>query len=584
MSAAVTAAQMRAVIRAGLRRDVGVDGGSPARGRATPTTWPTRAAPRPWSCSSTRTRATVTYATAGHAPPLLLPAHGPVKAAVRHRRRLARHRHRHRVRARVTCPLAPGDVVLLASAAAQRSAPLVLSASSDGGAAAPSTILSGSSTPSCPAWRPTTPSPWWPRRLRESVPRELRTRLQRDAGPVRQAREELGTWLAELRASPMDQMSVTHATAELVTNAVEHGGSQDDGQIEVHARLGSDGVVRVEVLDHGTLAGAVRGPRARPRPGDGRRPRRPPGGLHRPVRHPGPPAAPAVAAGVDRRLSTGRTVRLGVTAPVQVEHTGSAPWSRCAGDFGHDDVERVAAEILVASRGGTIGLSLDLTEVSEISTSAVRLLVDLTSVNRAVGMFTADIDIPSSAAARPPSEPSTSRASPTVPSERGLPPRCAARPGPGRARRRRPAPWHCWVRRLPRSTWSASPTSAPTPAGSRCSCTTRSGTASRTSDPCTARPPAPCSIAYSWSARPDIVDEARRDGACGFLSKELTTRRSPPRSGRSGPGHRGRFLVQPFVPAPRRESRPLGLTEREQDVLELVTRGSPTTRSPDASS
>jgi anti-anti-sigma regulatory factor len=67
------------------------------------------------------------------------------------------------------------------------------------------------------------------------------------------------------------------------------------------------------------------------------------------------------------------------------------------GAFGHDDVERVAAEILVASRGGTIGLSLDLTGVSEISTSAVRLLVDLTSVNRAVGMFTADIDMSATA-------------------------------------------------------------------------------------------------------------------------------------------------------------------------------------------
>jgi anti-sigma regulatory factor (Ser/Thr protein kinase) len=232
-------------------------------------------------------------------------------------------------------------------------------------------------------------------RLRESVPRELRTRLQRDAGPIRQAREELGTWMEELRASPMDQMSVIHATAELITNAVEHGGSEDDGQIEVHARLGSDGVVRVEVLDHGSwqvpsddfergrgLAMAA--------------------GL---VDHLGVSIGPfGTRALLQHRLSrpvsiddsrpAGRTGS--TTGPVQVEHT--APHEvALRGDFGHDDVDRVAAEIMVASRGGTIGLSLDLTGVTEISTSAVRLLVDLTSVNRAVGMFTADIDMTASA-------------------------------------------------------------------------------------------------------------------------------------------------------------------------------------------
>ena len=63
------------------------------------------------------------------------------------------------------------------------------------------------------------------------------------------------------------------------------------------------------------------------------------------------------------------------------------------GTFRHDDVERVAAEILLATRGGTVPLSLDLTGVTRLSTSAVRLLADLTSVNRGVGTPSADIDI-----------------------------------------------------------------------------------------------------------------------------------------------------------------------------------------------
>ena len=71
--------------------------------------------------------------------------------------------------------------------------------------------------------------------------------------------------------------------------------------------------------------------------------------------------------------------------------------SRCRGDFGHDDVERVAAELLVATRGGTVRLTLDLREATSLSTSAVQLLADLTSVNRAVGMYAADIEILSTA-------------------------------------------------------------------------------------------------------------------------------------------------------------------------------------------
>ena len=87
------------------------------------------------------------------------------------------------------------------------------------------------------------------------------------------------------------------------------------------------------------------------------------------------------------------------------------------------------------------------------------------------------------------------------------------------------------------------------------------------------RSPGLLPVAYSWSVRPDIVDEARRDGAVAFLSKELSDEEVATAIRALRAGHRGRFLVQPFAPAPSRESRPMGLTEREQDVLELVTKG-----------
>ena len=85
-----------------------------------------------------------------------------------------------------------------------------------------------------------------------AAPRAWRCDWTVEVDPVRCAREELGSWLAELGASPMDQMGVTHAAAELVTNAFEHGAHNHDPWVELRARLGSNGVALVEVLDHGT--------------------------------------------------------------------------------------------------------------------------------------------------------------------------------------------------------------------------------------------------------------------------------------------------------------------------------------------
>ena len=81
-------------------------------------------------------------------------------------------------------------------------------------------------------------------------------------------------------------------------------------------------------------------------------------------------------------------------------------------------------------------------------------------------------------------------------------------------------------------------------------------------------------IAYSWSVRPDVVDDARRDGAVAFLSKELGEHELGSAIRAVCAGHRGRFLVEPYrPPAQVVQRRPGGLTEREYDVIELVTQG-----------
>ena len=81
-------------------------------------------------------------------------------------------------------------------------------------------------------------------------------------------------------------------------------------------------------------------------------------------------------------------------------------------------------------------------------------------------------------------------------------------------------------------------------------------------------------VAYSWSVRPDVVDDARRDGAVAFLSKELSEEELGAAVRAVCAGHRARFLVEPFRPPEQAlHERPGGLTEREYDVLELVTQG-----------
>ncbi len=82
-------------------------------------------------------------------------------------------------------------------------------------------------------------------------------------------------------------------------------------------------------------------------------------------------------------------------------------------------------------------------------------------------------------------------------------------------------------------------------------------------------------LAYSWSCRPDLIEEARRQGAAAFLSKELSPAEVVAAIRGLRAGHHHRYLIQPYEQAPESSTagRPLGLTQREIDVLELITAG-----------
>jgi DNA-binding NarL/FixJ family response regulator len=87
--------------------------------------------------------------------------------------------------------------------------------------------------------------------------------------------------------------------------------------------------------------------------------------------------------------------------------------------------------------------------------------------------------------------------------------------------------------------------------------------------------PGALKVAFSWSTRPDLVDDAYRQGAACFLSKELGASEVVTALRALRAGHHVRFLVQPYAPAPQSSTsgRPNGLTQRELEVLELVTVG-----------
>ncbi len=331
--------------------------------------------------------ATVSYATAGHPAPFVASASGAweqlaatgggplgvstgTSVAVEHR------------------PLRPGDIVALSCAAAlHRGRALeVLSAVGAGddladdldrAAAALFEEMACEETLTLVAAR-----------RRTEAHDDLLAVLPNDAATIGQARNLLRDWLERLAASAMDEMALLHAAGELVTNAVEHGDAGAEHDIELRATLSAAGTARVEVRNDGTWQ-----PRADDLEG-GR-------GL-------------AMAAGLVDRFSIAldesgthavlehrlsRPVAIDSGAPttatprVPVVITSAPEVISLHGTFGPDDVDRVAAQVAVATQGGTSPLTLDLSTLTRLSTSAMGLLADLTSTTQSNGTPTSGVRI-----------------------------------------------------------------------------------------------------------------------------------------------------------------------------------------------
>jgi anti-sigma regulatory factor (Ser/Thr protein kinase) len=204
---------------------------------------------------------------------------------------------------------------------------------------------------------------------------------------LRIVRHALADWLSQLDPLVQDRDTLQLAAGEIVGNAIEHAYPPGQpGPVRVQAALGDDGLLECRISDRGRWK--VPDPAL---PGRG-------AGLmlvgrmidQLEVRHPPqPPDAPRGARGtvvtLRHRLRRPVTVTAaarpvlavraaGPAFEVESGADGSMVWARVRGPVDFATAGSFRSQLLMACRGGTLPLSVDLTEVSYFSGAAVRAL------------------------------------------------------------------------------------------------------------------------------------------------------------------------------------------------------------------
>jgi anti-anti-sigma factor len=223
-------------------------------------------------------------------------------------------------------------------------------------------------------------------RLPAAVP-ELHLDLPGEVGTVRAARRAFSDWLSQLDPLLQDQDALLLAATEVVTNAVEHAYPPGQpGSVEFHARLGADGQLECRVADHGTwqvpdpgLPWRGQGLMVAAHLVDQLQVQHPPQSvlaargargtvvtlrhqLRRPAVLAAEPAAQATGHAADPPFSVvagldGPAARATVRGPVDITTAG-----------------RLTGQLLAASRGGTLALTVDLSAVTQLASAGVRAL------------------------------------------------------------------------------------------------------------------------------------------------------------------------------------------------------------------
>ncbi|MGY1669919.1 SpoIIE family protein phosphatase [Geodermatophilus sp. SYSU D00710] len=195
-------------------------------------------------------------------------------------------------------------------------------------------------------------------------------------------RRRLGAWLTALGMGEQDRVGVMVAVGEACANAAEHAyRDTEPGPMQVTAAVDVDGVLTVTVHDEGTW----------------RPPDRDPGDRGR-----GLLIMRQLVDGMVLRGEQGTTVTLrtrlrqtpdeepehpvgGTGATVVVDRGGGSPVVRAAGDVDMVSAEQLRIRLLEASHGGTVRVELDLTAVTLFSSAAVRVVLAVAAIAEAEG-------------------------------------------------------------------------------------------------------------------------------------------------------------------------------------------------------
>jgi anti-anti-sigma factor len=195
-------------------------------------------------------------------------------------------------------------------------------------------------------------------------------------------RRRLSGWLTALGMGEQDRVGVVVAVGEACANAAEHAyRDTEPGPMQVAAAVDVDGVLTVTVHDEGTW----------------RPPDRDPGDRGR-----GLLIMRQLVDGMVVRGEQGTTVTLrtrlrqtpdeepehqvgGTGATVVVDREGSSPVVRAGGDVDMVSAEQLRIRLLEASHGGTVRVELDLTAVTLFSSAAVRVVLAVAAIAEAEG-------------------------------------------------------------------------------------------------------------------------------------------------------------------------------------------------------
>lgn len=211
---------------------------------------------------------------------------------------------------------------------------------------------------------------------RVPLPEPLEMTVPAFPDTLRAVRQNLGDWLARLGVGQIDELALQHAVGELVSNSVEHAYAPDrprqEAVVSVTARLLPGGIVEVEVADRGTWR--------RPGPAGGR----------------GRGLAMASGFSDDLRVShdehgTRVVLRQRPSTPVDLlkgSAVAASPPSEpmelrqegtvveLRGALDHRCADELRRRLSHATRGGTIGVVVDLAGVTHLGSAGVQVLYD----------------------------------------------------------------------------------------------------------------------------------------------------------------------------------------------------------------